>query len=456
MAIGLVLSRPLELNEIILFAALALAAVGYWRFVIPMARIRRDIARLASGEYLNDSAWAATIPFPKTAAELHRLSEKLRVLDEQAAAEELSLKEILSAMQEGILIVNTSRTVTLANKALERMFSLAKSPLGRNALEIFRRHELEIAIGSVLANGRAESLELIFDFPMPGGKVEARTFGIHLAPMGRSDDQPVASLLLVFQDVTAIRSLEATRREFVANVSHEFRTPLTVINGYVETLMDGAVEDPEMTAQSLKAMQRNVERLSLLLEDLLTISRMESKGRSLRFESVRLDELVGQVVENLKTANPAGAVVFQIDWADDARLAEVDPDRMEQVFWNLLGNAIRHAEIEPVRIAVSAQRDGDWIQIDVSDNGTGIPLEDQAHIFERFYRVHKHRARDAGGTGLGLSIVKNIILAHGGSIALESTPGAGATFSLRIPESQDGSVENSRNFSAPGVFPSKL
>lgn len=422
---------------------------------MPMARIRRDIARLASGEYLRNPAWAATIPFPKTAAELHRLSEKLRVLDEQAAAEELSLKEILSAMQEGILIVNTSRTVTLANNAIERMFSLAKSPLGRNALEIFRRHELELSIGNVLVNGQAESLELVFDFPTPGGKMEARSFGIHLAPMGRSHAQPVASVLLVFQDVTAIRSLEATRREFVANVSHEFRTPLTVINGYVETLMDGAVEDPEMTAQSLKAMQRNVQRLSLLLEDLLTISRMESKGRSLRFESVRLDALAAQVVENLKTANPGGAAVFQIDWAVDARSAEVDPDRMEQVFWNLLGNAIRHAEIEPVRIAVRARRDGDWIQIDVSDNGTGIPLEDQAHIFERFYRVHKHRARDAGGTGLGLSIVKNIVLAHGGSIALESAPGAGATFSLRIPETQSRIAENVRNFSTPGVFFSK-
>jgi two-component system phosphate regulon sensor histidine kinase PhoR len=244
-------------------------------------------------------------------------------------------------------------------------------------------------------------------------------------------------VLLVFQDVTAIRTLEAARRDFVANVSHEFRTPLSVINGYVETLQDGATEDPEMTATSLQAIHRNVQRLFLLLEDLLTISSMEGKGRRLEFSRVNLHKLAQRVIENLDTSGTAGQAVFELNWEQDAVFADADENRLEQVYWNLLNNAIRHGESRSPMIRISAGLAGDWVEILISDNGVGIPLEDQAHIFERFYRVHKHRARDAGGTGLGLSIVKNIVLAHGGQISLRSTPGEGATFIIRLPVTQN-------------------
>jgi signal transduction histidine kinase len=222
----------------------------------------------------------------------------------------------------------------------------------------------------------------------------------------------------------------------VANVSHEFRTPLSVINGYVETLQDGATEDAEMTAVSLSAIHRNVQRLSLLLEDLLTISTMEGKGRRLHFSKVDLRRIAERVIENLDSSGAAKRAIFEINWAEDAIYADADENRIEQVYWNLLTNAIRHGETSTLKIRINSRRDGDSVEISIADNGTGIPLEDQAHIFERFYRVHKHRARDAGGTGLGLSIVKNIILAHGGGISLRSTPGDGATFVIRLPFSQ--------------------
>jgi len=179
-----------------------------------------------------------------------------------------------------------------------------------------------------------------------------------------------------------------------------------------------------------------VQRLSLLLEDLLTISSMEGKGRRLYFSRVNLRKVAERVIENLESGGATRTADFQIEWSESAVFAEVDEHRIEQVYWNLLTNAIRHGESNAPLIQLNARLEGEWVEISIADNGTGIPFEDQAHIFERFYRVHKHRARDAGGTGLGLSIVKNIILAHGGQISLRSTPGDGATFIIRLPVSQ--------------------
>jgi two-component system phosphate regulon sensor histidine kinase PhoR len=267
---------------------------------------------------------------------------------------------------------------------------------------------------------------------------DTRTFVVHVAPLAAENETKPRAALIVFQDITAVRSLEAVRREFVANVSHEFRTPLTIINGYVETLRDGAIEDPAMTEKSLEAIHRNVQRLALLLEDLLTISSMENRSRLLHFANTDLRPLVERVIENLIPKIEERSAEIVLDWAEDARFAEIDPSRIEQVCTNLLLNALQHGEVPALKIHLAAKRVGESIQLTFSDNGPGIPLEDQAHIFERFYRVHKHRARDAGGTGLGLSIVKNIVLAHGGSVSLESMPGEGAAFHVTLPVTQSG------------------
>jgi signal transduction histidine kinase len=206
----------------------------------------------------------------------------------------------------------------------------------------------------------------------------------------------------------------------------------------VETLIEGDADDPEMAAHSLSLIHRNVQRLSLLLEDLLTISSVESRGHALDFSSVNLRELFDGVLANLQAGIASGSVDFDIKWDEAAEFAEVDAKRIEQVYWNLLTNAIRHGEVDPLSIRIVAKRCESSIVLAFTDNGAGIPLEDQIHIFERFYRVHKHRARDKGGTGLGLSIVKNIIMAHGGSVSLQSTPGEGSTFFVTLPIHQKG------------------
>jgi len=418
---------------LLLAALLIVVSLVYIRFIRPLSLVRKDIELLANGNFRLSPIDRESTVYQRTAREIRKIAERLQQLDEQMIEGGLSLRGILSGMKEGIAIVGRDRRITLVNESLHSFFSTAKSPVGRSVIEVFRRHEIEQAVTATLLDGGKHDLALVFEFPQPSGSMSHRHFDIHISPMSKTTEEPPQAALLVFQEVSAIRALESARKEFVANVSHEFRTPVSVINGYVETLLDGATEDPEMTNMSLRAIHRNVQRLSLLLEDLLTISSMESKNRRLHFSKVNLLKLSERVIENLEKGGATKNAVFKIDWANDAVFAEADEQRIEQVYWNLLTNAIRHSETNAPHIWLKAHLDAERVEIAIADNGTGIPLEDQAHIFERFYRVHKHRARDAGGTGLGLSIVKNIVLAHGGEISLRSTPGDGATFIIHLP-----------------------
>jgi two-component system phosphate regulon sensor histidine kinase PhoR len=389
--------------------------------------VRRDLERVASGDYHLPPLSPHYAPYFESATQIRKISSQLEQLDRQIANEGLSLRGILSGMREGILVANRALRVTLCNKALLEFFPDIKTPVNRTVLEVLRRHEIQQAVESTMSSGLERELELKFDL---------RTFIVHVAPLAAENETKPRAALIVFQDITAVRSLEAVRREFVANVSHEFRTPLTIINGYVETLRDGAIEDPEMTVKSLDAIHRNVQRLSLLLEDLLTISSMENRRRHLDCSTSDIRSVVEQVIENLGPKIQERQAEIAVNWAEDARFAEIDPSRIEQVCSNLLLNALQHGEVSALKIQIRTKLVGENIRMTFSDNGPGIPLEDQAHIFERFYRVHKHRAREAGGTGLGLSIVKNIVLAYGGSVSLESMPGEGAAFHVTLPVKQ--------------------
>lgn len=410
-------------------ALAAVATLVHFRIIKPWRAIRRDLEKVASGDYHLPPLAPDYAPYLESATHIRKICRQLEQLDRQISDEGLSLRGILSGMREGILVVNRAQRVTLCNKALLEFFPDIKNPVNRTVLEVLRRHEIQQAVESTMSSGRTLDLEIPFD---------SRIFLVHVAPLAGENENTPRAALLVFQEVTAIRSLESVRREFVANVSHEFRTPLAIINGYVETLRDGALEDPAMAQKSLGAIHRNVRRLALLIEDLLTISSMESRSRLLNFSQTDVRVLVERVVENLAPKIEERQAEITIDWDEMARFAEIDARRIEQVCMNLLNNALQHGEVPTLKIQITSQRLENEIRMTFSDNGPGIPLEDQAHIFERFYRVHKHRARDAGGTGLGLSIVKNIVLAHGGSVSLASVPGEGAAFHVTLPVSQTG------------------
>jgi len=248
------------------------------------------------------------------------------------------------------------------------------------------------------------------------------------APEAKSPD----GLLIVLHDITRMRELESMRREFVANVSHEFRTPLSIINGYLETLEDEKLSK-EMLRKSITVMRRHGDRLNDLIGDLLTISRMEEKGVRLESEPTDLVPILRRLVDHMEHEISTKNVTVHFEIQASLPPVEVDVYRMEQAFSNLLANALRHGRSKKAEVTIGAAVQGLELMISFRDNGPGIPFQDQDHIFERFYRVGGDRARHTGGTGLGLSIVKNVVQAHGGRIVLESKPGAGANFMIFLP-----------------------
>jgi two-component system phosphate regulon sensor histidine kinase PhoR len=405
-----------------------LAAYVYYQFVVPFNEVRESLKRLAAHDFRPVLLRSRLGVFRETASHVRRISELLQQLDRQVADEGFSLRAILSSMVEGVLIVDRSLRVRLCNDPLQRMFDLRQSPVDRTVMEVFRSHQLQNAIEHTLSTGQSRQISITF-----GGNTH---FDIHVGGLSSRTHGRPPGAVIVFHDVTKVRNLESVRREFVANVSHEFRTPLAIINGYIETLLDGALDDRPMAEKSLKVMYKNGQRLTLLIEDLMTISKMEHRSAMLEFRPMDLREIFKKILHRLQSALAERNAQVTVDCAEEVSYLEGDARHLDQVFANLLENALRYGTADQVLVAVTVVRQGDDVVISFKDNGPGIPLDDQPHIFERFYRVHKDRSRVAGGTGLGLSIVKHVVQAHGGMVSVESIPGQGATFKVQLPITQ--------------------
>jgi two-component system phosphate regulon sensor histidine kinase PhoR len=398
-----------------------------------MLLIRREVRRL-----LVDGTLSQEISGSRIVQEIHRdlkdIARRQRDNARRIADEDFSLQAILASMVEGVLIADSNLQIRLVNKRLQQMFSLPKSPMDRTVMEVFRNHLVHEVIRQSLHTGEPQSAELQAEI-MDGDQFQLKHFQITSVSLRPREPESLNRALVIFHDVSQIRSLEAVRKEFVANVSHELRTPLSVITGYLETLIDGG-DDKETNLRFLRTMHKHAQRLNLLIEDLLELSRLESRKISLHFEPVDLGESVHRVLEQLDSRIRESGVAVTTSIPRNLPRIEADAFRIEQALYNLLDNALRHSGKSGARVSVYAHSDATAVMVSVSDDGVGIPLSDQPHIFERFYRVHKDRSRDAGGTGLGLSIVKHTVHAHGGSIAVQSRPGEGATFVMRLPVSQ--------------------
>jgi len=336
-------------------------------------------------------------------------------------------------MTEGVAVTGPDLRIRQVNKSAVAMFHLGSRINGSLLPEVFMSHELQSVAQRVVKTSVVQRGEL--DVVIPGRKDRCHLL-VTAAPLNSPGKRTPGGYLFVFHDVTRLRELEAVRREFVANVSHEFRTPLSIISGYLETLSEESI-DREMIEKSVAVMSRHAARLNNLIDDLLTISRMEEKAARLEKSRISLEPLLRGVIEQLERESTERGVSVRLVVGEGIPFIEVDAYRMEQAFSNLLINAlrhgVRHAGGEAVSVVVSIAAEGNDVAVSFRDNGPGIPLADQEHLFERFYRVGGDRARQSGGTGLGLSIVKNVVQAHGGRVTLESRPGEGATFTIRLP-----------------------
>ena len=410
---------------------LGVVAMTLWRRVL---FLRREVRRL-----LAEGTLSPEVPGPRVVREIHddlkEIARRQREIAQHIADEDFSLRAILASMVEGVLIADSKMQIQLANERLRQMFSLPKSPMDRTVMEVFRNHLVHQVIRKSLDTGEPQSAELPVEI-RDGDQFQLKYFQITSVSLRSREPESRARALVIFHDVSQIRSLEAVRKEFVANVSHELRTPLSIITGYLETLIDGT-DDRETNLRFLRTMHKHAQRLNLLIEDLLALSELESRRISLHFEPVDLSESVHRVLEQLDSRICESGAAVTATIPKHLPRIEADAFRIEQALYNLVDNALKHSGKAGARVSVDASSDATTITVRICDDGVGIPLSDQPHIFERFYRVHKDRSRDAGGTGLGLSIVKHTVQAHGGSIAVESRPGAGATFVMSLPVSQN-------------------
>lgn len=368
-------------------------------------------------------AWRRKFAAAQTAArgELERLKQAEQTAALQAQQQQEAL---FDSMAEGLLLLGRDGRIQLANRSFNQLFGITRHIRGQTLMEALRLHELAELVDFVGTARQVLGHELKLLPP------NERCLEVNGAALFDASGSRYGTVL-VFHDLTRLKQLEGTRQEFVANVSHELRTPLSLIKGYVETLLDGARENPELTLKFLRTIDRNAERLKLLIEDLLTISALESGRLKLMLQSVQLRPLVQKVLADYEQRAQARKVTL-VNTTPEL-CVHADPDRLEQVIGNLVDNGIKYGRSEG-RVSVSARAlEQGQVEVAVQDDGVGIPLEALERVFERFYRVDKARSREQGGTGLGLSIVKHIVQNHGGKAWARSEPGQGTTFLFTLP-----------------------
>jgi len=356
------------------------------------------------------------------------MNEMAAKLDDQLSrltAERNRLDAILSGMGEGLMVTDREGLITLVNPAFCRLFRVYEGLIGSPLSHISRHPALLESYDLVSQDKHELQKEMIVQTP------EERFLSTHWVPL--LNENGMQGVVAVFHDVTELKRLENIRRDFVANVSHELRTPVTVIKGYSETVLDGLiVENPEKTAEFVKIILSHSERLASLLNDLLSLSEMESPAFSFQMNSISVESTVRKVCNLLQGKAEAKGIVIKTSDLRTISPVMADQGRLEQVFVNLLDNAVKYSS-EGGSVQINAVEEDESIRVSVKDTGPGIPAASIPRLFERFYRVDSGRSRKEGGTGLGLAIVKHIIQLHGGTIRVENNAeGPGATFSFTL------------------------
>jgi two-component system phosphate regulon sensor histidine kinase PhoR len=371
---------------------------------------------------------------------LNHMTEELRTKIEELSEDRAQLLAMLTSMVEGVMVLDPKERILQVNPAWERMFGVTRAEArGRQSSDVFSHPKLNQLVSAVLSARAGQEGEIVLS--------NGRCLNVEASVAGGEQDNE-ACAVLVFHDITELRRLEHIRKDFVANVSHELRTPLTSIKGYVEALLDGGKDDPDTTVRFLDIILKQSDRLNLILEDLLQLSKIESGQVQFKQEPLHIGSVVDRTIAMIKPLADKKQHQLRAEIGADLPLINGDQERLVQVLANLLHNAIKYTS-EGGTITVSARKtargtgrpaDGprNGVELVVTDTGIGIPEKDRPRVFERFYRVDKARSRELGGTGLGLAIVKHIVEGHGGQIRVEGHVPNGSRFVVWLPAEPEG------------------
>lgn len=346
---------------------------------------------------------------------------------------------ILEGLGDACLLLDDAGRIIFANEKTRALFTLRRVIRNIRLTEIINDARILALVHEVEESGEPTEREFLVKLKR-GRRMEERYLAVNVAPI-RLDKSNQPYLRILLRDQTERHATDQVRKDFVANASHELRTPLSIINGYLENLVDGVIDDDAMVRKCLLTMRKHGERIARIVEDMLTLSKFESEvdevgARSLRQTKFSCRECVYDVLERLQPLieSKMAVVKVEIDSAADALAG--DRFYWDQIFFNLIENALKE-NAPGISITLLGQRDGDKITLTVSDNGVGIPAEDIPFVFKRFYRVAKHHSQQVKGTGLGLSIVRRAVEAHGGSISVHSIPGQITSFIIVMPDESE-------------------
>jgi two-component system phosphate regulon sensor histidine kinase PhoR len=439
-----------QINRVMVAGGLVALAVAFGIGLFVAGRVTRPVVEMqAIARKMSEGQFAVRAPV-RSEDELGALGRALNVMVQRLreqiqnlVAERATATAILDGLVEGVVAVDGQECILLMNERARAMFGVGHGRgEGKPFLEVIRNADLHEIFRSGRTAGGVFRREVRVVHPAD------RTLRVSAVPLRFTGEDP--GLVLVMDDVTELRRLEQVRTEFIANVSHELRTPLTAIQGYLETLLGGALDEPEHARRFVEIAFRHTERLGRLLNDLTDLSNIELGKVSLRLAPTPLRPVVESVLELVAAKARDGEVTVTAD-VSDAMGVQADHDRLVQILINLVDNAVKYTPAGGA-VTVRARPTAEGrIEVSVSDTGIGIPRADLPRITERFYRVDKARSRELGGTGLGLAIVKHLVLAHGGDMAIDSEEGRGTTVRVLLPEGGDAGVQMSLPMPAEGA-----
>ncbi|PYK55270.1 MAG: hypothetical protein DME47_04080 [Verrucomicrobia bacterium] len=408
---------------IALLLVVATAFVLQRLYLRPWRELEQLLTRIGRGEQPPTFLLGGITRARRVGLALEQLLARQRELDRQVSKDAAEVRAVLAALTDGLLVVDSSQHILICNPAFEQLYGQSHIATGTALLDIVRDSDVIEPIRAALDQARARVAEVT----APDRKKQLQLTAVPITQNGEA-----SGVVAVFHDVSRLKQADEIRRDFVANVSHELRTPLSIFHGNLETLLEAGDLDENETRHIYEVMKRHSDRLNLLVNDLLSLARLESKEANLQLAEIKLRDFLESVTRDWAKRLAGKNLRLELEVPDNFPTLRVDERRLEEVVHNLLDNAVKYSH-QNGRILIQARAPDQEVVLSVRDEGVGIAANDLPRIFERFYRADRARSRELAGTGLGLSIVKHIAQLHGGRVEAESVVGQGTTIRVILP-----------------------